>query len=170
MNKNNFQQILDRLNDYERRIRVLEIGTQPAKKKVISGQTDTANPDDLILSIVNKVGDSDESEEIQSKVLDQRSMDAKILLCFYISYKYFKNEWLTSGSIEKITSDLGTKVDKGNASNKIKKEIRQYLESGTTRKKGQPTPYRLNRKGFKRFEEILHGKLGINSESNAGHN
>jgi len=26
------------------------------------------------------------------------------------------------------------------------------------RKKGQPTPYRLNRKGMKRFEEIIYGK------------
>lgn len=149
--------ILAGLEDHERRIRALEANTQPAKKKVVSGQMDTANPRDLILSIVNKVGDCDESEEVQSKVLDQKSMEAKILLCFYISYKYFENAWLTTGDIEKVTSGLGTKIAVGNVSNKIKGELRQYLESGAVRRRGQPTPYRLNRKGFKRFEETLHG-------------
>lgn len=152
---NNIQQILNKLNDHEKRIRILEAGIQPKKKKMIHGQTDTTNPDNLILSIVNKVGDCDESEEIQSKVLDQASMEGKILLCFFTSHKYFKNAWLTTSDIEKITSALGTKITMGNVSNKIKDELRQYLESGAVRKQGQPTPYRLNRKGAKRFEEIL---------------
>lgn len=156
MNDAQLQKILKRLNDHEKRICVLEADTHPAKKKVVSGQMDTTNPRDLILSIVNKVGDCDESEEVQSKVLDQKSMEAKILLCFDISYKYFENAWLTTGDIEKVTSGLGTKIAVGNVSNKIKGELRQYLESGAVRKRGQPTPYRLNRKGAKRFEEILH--------------
>jgi len=157
MNQIDFKKILAKLDDHEKRICTLEADTQPAKKKVVSGQMDTANPRDLILSIVNKVGDCDESEEIQSKVLDQKSMEAKILLCFYISYKYFENAWVTTGDIEKITSGLATKIAVGNVSNKITGELQQYLESGAVRKRGQPTPYRLNRKGFKRFEEILHG-------------
>lgn len=156
MDKDELKKILDNLNDHERRIRALEADTQPAKKKAVSGQMDTANQSDLILSIVNKVGDCDESEEVQSKVLDQKSMEAKILLCFYISYKYFKNTWLTTGDIEKITSGLDAKIAVGNVSNKIKGELRQYLESGAVRKQGQPTPYRLNRKGTKRFNEIIH--------------
>jgi len=125
-------------------------------KKAISVQSDTVNIEDIILSIVNKIGDCDESEEIQSKVLDQMNMEGKILLCFFISSKYFKNTWLTTGDIEKITSALGTKVAVGNVSNKIKAGLRQYLESGAVRKRGQPTPYRLNRKGVKRFNEIIH--------------
>lgn len=152
---NNIQQILNKLNDHEKRIRILEAGTQPKKKKVLPGQTDTTDQGNLILSIVNKVGDCDESEKIQSKVLDQTSMEGKILLCFFISHKYFKNTWLTTSDIEKITSALGTKITMGNVSNKIKDELRQYLESGAVRKQGQSTPYRFNRKGAKRFEEIL---------------
>ena len=118
--KDELKKILDNLNDHERRIRALEADTQPVKKKVVPGQMDTAKPGDLILSIVNKVGDCDESEEVQSKVLDQKSMEAKILLCFYISYKYLENAWLTTGDIEKVTSGLGTKIAVGNVSNKIK--------------------------------------------------
>jgi len=156
MSIKNSKEILARIEDHERRIRALEAGTQPAKKKVVSGQMDAANPRDLILSIVNKIGDCDESGKVQSKVLDQTGMEGKILLCFFISQKYFKNVWLTTGDIEKITSALGTKIAVGNVSNKIKGELRQYLESGAVRKQGQPTPYRLNRKGIKRFNEIVH--------------
>ena len=131
------------------------------EKKTIPIQSYTTNPDELVLSIVNKVGNCEESEEIQSNVLDKKSMEAKILLCFYISYKYFKNRWLNSGDIEKITSELGVKITTGNVSNKIK-DLRQYFESGTTRKQGQPTPYRLNRKGSKHFGETLFIKLSKN--------
>ena len=158
MNEEQFKEMFEQIKDHEKRIRALEVTTQPLKKKAVTRYTGAINSDDLILSVVNKVGDCKESEEIQSRVLDQRNMEAKILLCFYVSYKYFKNVWLTSGDIEKITSGMGAKIAVGNVSNKIKEEIRQYLEIGTTRKRGQPTPYRLNRKGFKRFEEILYNK------------
>jgi len=143
------------LQDHEKRIRTLEARTPLAKKGVASGTIGTNESNALILAMVNKIGECSESEEIQSRVLDKTSMEGKILLCFYISYKYFKNAWLNTGDIEKITADLGVKIDVRNATNKIK-EIRRYLESGKSRKKGQPTPYRLNRKGAKRFEEILN--------------
>jgi len=149
------------LQDHKKRIRALEIHVLPVKRGkrgAITEKTGANNSDTLILAIVNKTSECDKSEEIQSKVLDKASMDGKILLCFYISYKYFKNAWLTTGDVEKITSGLGTKITAGNASNKITGELRKYLESGAVRKKGQPTPYRLNRKGVKRFEEIIHSK------------
>ncbi len=144
------------LQDHEKRIRALEANIPAAKSVMVSTKTKTIDSGALILSIVNKIGECNESEEIQSRVFDKTSMEGKILLCFYISYKYFKNTWLTTSNIEKITSALGTKITAGNVSNKIKDELRKYLESGAVRKKGQPTPYRLNRKGVKRFEEIIH--------------
>ncbi|MDD4902144.1 MAG: hypothetical protein PHE24_03330 [Patescibacteria group bacterium] len=152
------KKILEQLENHEKRIRELEDNIRLTNQKPVDKKMSAENGEDLILSIVNRVGDCDESEEVQIKVLDQKGVEAKILLCFYVSYKYFKNVWLTTGDIEKITSGLGTKIDVGNVSNKIKKGIRQYLESGTVIKKGQPTPYRLNRKGVKRFEEIIYEK------------
>lgn len=146
------------LKDHERRIHALEIHMLPVKRGATTEKTGASDSDTLILAIANKISECDESEEIQSKVLDKASMEGKILLCFYISYKYFKNTWLTTGNIEKITSGLGNKIAVGNVSNKIKGELRQYLESGAVRKQGQPTPYRLNRKGVKRFEEIIYEK------------
>jgi len=150
------EQIIKRLDGLEKRVRELEVDERPIRRKEVRGQTEKQNSDDLILLIVNKVGDCVESEEMQSKILDRKGMEEKILLCFYISYKYFKNEWLTTGDIERVTSGLGAKIAVGNVSNKIKEELIKYLESGAVRKKGQPTPYRLNRKGVKRFEEIIH--------------
>ncbi|MGC9603154.1 MAG: hypothetical protein ABSF47_01640 [Minisyncoccia bacterium] len=152
------KKVITQLIDHERRIRALETDARSAEEKGVEKQTRTDDSDNLILAIVNKIGECDESEEIQNKVLDQRSTEGKILLCFYISHKYFKNTWLTTGDIEKITSGLGTKIAIGNVSNKIKGELRQYLESGAVRKQGQPTPYRLNRKGVKRFEEMLRAE------------
>ena len=146
------------LQDHEKRIRILEAPTSLAKKKITSGTTDNKESEALILAMVNKIGDCGESEEIQNRVLDKTDMEGKILLCFYISHKYFKNAWLTTGEIEKITSGLGTKITAGNLSNKITSGLRKYLESGSVRKQGQPTRYRLNRKGKKRFEEIIHSK------------
>jgi len=144
------------LQDHEKRIRVLEAKDQKPKLKKVSDDTKQGISSDLVLNIINKIGECDESEKIQANVLDKTSMEGKILLCFHISYRYFKNARLTTGDIEKITSELGTKITVGNVSNKITGGLRKYLESGTTRKHGAPTPYRLNRKGAKRFKEIIH--------------
>ncbi len=156
MSNTKLQKILQQLEDHEKRIRVLETRALPAKKRVTPETIGTNNSNALILDIVNKIGECDESEKIQNKILDKTDMEGKILLCFYITHKYFKNTWLTTGDIEKITSGLGTRITAGNASNKITGGLRKYLESGAVRRKGQPTPYRLNRKGVKRFEEILN--------------
>src|SRR3989338_7982202 len=150
------QKIITQLENHEKRIRALEASASLAKNGVASGTTDNKESDAFILAVVNKIGDCGESEEIQNKVLDKADMEGKILLCFYISHKYFKNAWLTTGEIEKITSGLGTKITAGNVSNKITGGLRKYLESGAVRKQGQPTPYRLNRKGIKRFDGIIH--------------
>lgn len=112
---------------------------------------------DIFLRVVNKIGDCDECDAIQKQVINKRSAEAKILLCFYVSYKYFENEWLTSGDIEKITSELGVKIHTKNVSNYLT-TFRPYLESGAIRRKGQPTPYRLNKKGVERFEEIINAE------------
>ncbi len=151
------QKILQRLADHEDRIRLLESGTRPAKKSPGTRQADADSLGGVISSIVNRIGDCDESEEIQRRVLDQRSVEARILLCFFIPYKYFDKVWLASGDIEKITSELGIKIDTRNVTNKIKK-LRQYLESRSTRRRGRPTPYRLNRKGFNHFQKILQSQ------------
>lgn len=130
-------------------------GEKREPKRISSDKTEESVLEDIALKIANKAKDCEESDRIQTRILDKRDMEGRILLCFYISFKYFENHWLTTGSIEKITSELGVKIDLRNVSSNLK-SIRQYLESGAVRKKGQPTPYRINRKGVKRFEEIIN--------------
>ena len=148
-----YKKIQQQVDKLEKRVAALE---KAIEGNNVPSQTGNQKDEDLVLLIANKIGECEESEEMASKVLNKKNMEARILLCFYVSYKYFKNAWLTTGDLERITSELGIKIDIGNVSNKIK-DLRKYLESGSARKKGQPTPYRLNRKGSNRFEEILHG-------------
>jgi hypothetical protein len=150
----NLEQILKQLADHEARIAALE-GTDSTiiEKKKIESSDDSKNQN---LAIANKANDCDETDAI-AKILISRDMQAKLLVCFYVSHKYFGNKWLTTGDLEKITSELGAKIDIRNISNKIK-DTRQFLESGATRRKGQPTPYRLNRKGVVKFTEIIHAQ------------
>lgn len=155
MTEEDFKKILEQLENHEKRICALEGGEIIGKGNISSLPITEEGPKNLVLSIVNKIGDCEEGEVIQQNILDKKSMEAKILLCFYISYKYFSNAWLTTGDIEKITSDLGIKIDVRNVTNKIK-EIKKYLESGAARRKGQATPYRLNRQGVKCFKAIIH--------------
>mgnify|MGYP003395754125 CR=1 len=131
-----------------------ELGSTPKQSQPRT--VEEKEPDsDIVLQIVNKVGDCEEADAIERTVLKKRSADARILMCLYIAYKYFDKQWLTTGDIEKITSELSVKVDARNGSNNVK-GLRQYVESGSARKKGQPTPYRLNRKGAEHFEGILN--------------
>jgi hypothetical protein len=135
------------------------LGEEVQREKIsgsssVQKETDSSN---LVLDIINKVADCDEADEIKEYILDKRGSEGRVLLPYYISYKYFGNAWIGAGEIEKITSELGIKIDTRNVSNYLK-EYRSSLESGSVRKRGQSTPYRLNRKGLKRFEEIIHVK------------
>lgn len=150
----------EQLKDILRRLEILEgragiLEGHRAAKAYAPAEGDGEEIENLALAIANKAKDCDEAGTIQEKVLDVRNPAAKVLLCYYISYKYFGNAWLKTGDIEYITSELGVKIAAGNASNYIK-DLRASLESNGVRKRGIPTLYRLNRNGAKRFEQILN--------------
>ncbi len=136
-----------------------EIGDPEASTKDVSATNTKPKQvtEDISVPIANKIGDCEEFELIESKVIDTGDREAKILMCFYISKKHFGNEWLTSGHIERITSEIGIKIKTSNASTTLKK-MRTYLECEESRKNGVPTKYRLNRNGLKKFESILNEK------------
>ena len=110
---------------------------------------------DYILSIVNKIKNCDEADEIEAKILDKTALAGRILLPFYICYKYFPAQGLTTGDIKKITSDLKMKVETSNVSKTISNSLQKYLQGNSTRVKGKPVVYILNRKGAKYFESLL---------------
>ena len=94
-------------------------------------------------------------KEIEKEVLDKNSIQNRVLLPFYICYKYFPEQGLTSGNIEKITEELGVRVRTPNVSNAITNSLWKYLAGDSSRKKGKAGVYRLNRKGVNYFESIL---------------
>lgn len=112
-------------------------------------------PTDYILAIVNKIKNCDESDQIETEILDKTSLPGRILLPFNICYKYFPQQGLTTGDIEKITSELRVKVQTPNVSKTISDSLHKYLEGNSTRVKGKPVIYKLNRKGAKYFESLL---------------
>ncbi|MDD2678240.1 MAG: hypothetical protein PHN95_02440 [Candidatus Pacebacteria bacterium] len=120
----------------------------------IKGKKDKS-ASDYILSIVNKIKNCDEADEIETKILDKTFLPGRILLPFYICYKYFPEQGLTTGDIEKITSELRVKIQTPNVSKTISNLLHKYLEGDSTRVKGKPVVYRINRKGAKYFESLL---------------
>jgi len=109
-----------------------------------------------ILLIVNKIKNCDESDLIEKEILDKTFSPGRILLSFYVCYKYFPERGLTTGDIEKITSELRVKVQTPNVSKAISDSLHKYLEGNSTRVKGKPILYKLNRKGAKFFESLLN--------------
>lgn len=111
---------------------------------------------DYILSIANKIKNCDESDQIEKEILDKTFSPGRVLLSFYICYKYFPQQGLTTGDIEKITSELRVKIQTPNVSKAISDSLHKYLEGNSTRIKGKPVVYKLNRKGAKYFESLLN--------------
>lgn len=141
------------IDSHDKRISSLEkMLNQNGNNDKIDSETST----DLVLQIVNKINDCDETEPLVS-ILEGRARQPKVMMCFYISWKYFSNARISSSNVDRITTELGSKIDQRNATN-VLKEIRKYLESDTARKKGIKVSYRLNRQGVKFFEAILNDK------------
>jgi len=129
--------------------------TPKLKPTTVKGGKDNV-ASNYILSIVNKIKDCDESDKIETEILDKTSLNGRILLPFYICYKYFPQQGLITGDIEKITSELRVKVQTPNVSKTISGSLQKYLEGSSTRVKGKAVIYKLNRKGAKYFESLLN--------------
>ena len=132
-------------------------GDHVPKRKQISkkeNKKDGAFPDSILL-IVNKIKDCEESEKIDAQVLNKISLPAKVLLPFYICYKYFPEQGLTTGDIEKITSQLRVRVKVPNVSKAVAGSLQKYLAGDSIRWRGKTSRYKLNLKGAKYFESLL---------------
>jgi len=129
------------------------------KRKITSPKSEVKKNNgssDYILTIVNKIKNCEESEKIEKKILDKSSIPGRILLPFYICYKYFPQQGLTTGDVAKITSELRVGIKTPNVSKAITDSLQKYLEGNSTRTKGKAVVYKLNRKGAKCFESLLN--------------
>ncbi len=125
----------------------------PKHKQVIKKKN---KKDDITLLIVNKIKDCDEFEKIEKEILDKKSIPGRVLLPFYICYKYFPQQGLTTGDVEKITEQLGVRVRTPNVSNAVTGPLWKYLAGDSSRRRGKVVVYKLNRKGAKYFESLLN--------------
>jgi hypothetical protein len=121
-----------------------------------SSVIEQAGDKNYIIQVINKVKNCKESDSIEKNILDKNSAAGKILLPFYICSKYFPTLSLTTGDVEKITAELGVRIDISNVGKAIRKSLLKYLDSNTTRTHGVPTNYKINRKGIKYFEGLLN--------------
>ena len=111
---------------------------------------------DPILLIVNKTKECEESEKIYTHVLSKISLPPRVLLPFYICYKYFPEQDLTTGDVEKITDQLRVRVKVPNVSTAVTDSLQKYLAGDSTRGRGKISRYKLNLKGAKYFESLLN--------------
>lgn len=133
-------------------------GDHAPKHKQISkkeNKKDSALSDPILL-IVNKIKGCEESEKIDAQVLNKISLPARVLLPFYICYKYFPEQGLTTGDIEKITSQLRVRVKVPNVSKAVAGSLQKYLAGDSIRGRGKTSRYKLNLKGAKYFESLLN--------------
>lgn len=124
-------------------------GETPAAATDASGQPD-------ISSIVALVRDCDEAERIETRVLDQRDVLNRVLMCLWIVQRYGSPTMaLTSGDIERITEQLGVKVSISNVSNMLSGRAKTFVTGDSIRKRGGTVRYRLNRRGLQHFNAVL---------------
>lgn len=116
-----------------------------------------------MLLIVNKIKNCGENEKIEKEILDKISIPGRVLLPFYICYKYFPQQGLTTGDVSKITSELRVGIKTPNVSKAITDSLQKYLEGDSTRMRGKAVVYKLNRKGAKYFESLLNADEKSNS-------
>jgi hypothetical protein len=126
--------------------------------------TATASPNDAdedvpdIARIVAIIKDCDEAEVIETRVLDRKDVLNRVLLPLYVVNRHVGGTMgLTSGDIEKVTEQLGVKVNISGASTMLSGRAKSYVTGDAVRKKGGTVRYKLNRRGVQYFEEVLSG-------------
>lgn len=126
--------------------------TKGSDKKDLTGVVDYAE-------IVRLVKDCDEAETIEKRILDRSSQVDRTLLPLYIVNEYLNNSYgLTSGDVNKVTTDLGIPISQPAASRALSGTAKRYVIGDKMKKKGQPVRYKLSRRGVQYMKAVLEGK------------
>ena len=139
---------------------------QPAKKagrKKKSTANIEAKSEALdITDIVNEVKSCDEAENIEARILGKTSQVDRTLLPMYIVHEYLDNEHaLSSGDINKVTTQLSVPVAQPNVSKTLSGTASKYVTGDRSRKRGGAAVlYKLNRRGVKYLKSVITGDSG----------
>ena len=127
----------------------------PARKKAPAVKEEAGDQPELA-DIVNLIKTCDEAESIEEQIRDRASQVNRILLPLYVVHEYLGNAvGLTSGEINKITTDLGIPVSQPNASKALSGTALRYVIGDSVRKKGRPVRYKLHRRGVQYLKSVI---------------
>lgn len=127
-----------------------------AKEK--AGKKDISKKQVDLAEIVNLVKNCDEAEAIETQILDRISQVNRVLLPLYIVHESMGNEFsLTSGDLNKITTDLGIPIRQPNIARTLSGSAKGYVIGDKVRRRGQAVRYKLSRRGVKYMKEVLKG-------------
>ena len=108
--------------------------------------------------VVNLVKTIDEAENIEKNILDRTSQVDRTLLPLYVVHQHLGNEFsLTSGDINKITTDLGIPIATANASGTLSGTASRYVIGDQVRKQGRTIRYKLSRRGVTYMKSVIGG-------------
>ena len=108
--------------------------------------------------IITLIKDCDEAETIETQILDRVAQVDRTLLPLYIVHEYLGNAFgLTSGDVNKITTNLGIPISRPNASRTLSGTASKYVIGDSVKVKGRPVRYKLSRRGVKYLKQVLAG-------------
>ena len=111
---------------------------------------------DFVVDIVNAIKNSEEIDQIESKILDKASQVDRVVLPLYIVSRYFNNGFhLSSNDIYKVLKELGISMALPNISKTLRSSALKYVIAEKATKKGESTPYKISLKGRKYMEDVL---------------
>jgi hypothetical protein len=121
-------------------------------------RTDDGQVADAVLAqIIASVNDADNYDDIAKYVLDRADRTPRILMCFYFAHQHQTDPAMTTGDVERFTSQLGVKIAQPNVAKVIRQSAGKYLTADRVRRRGHAVRYKINRRGIAAFEEIVAG-------------
>ena len=141
----------------ERKVRRKKGAAPKASQATADAAPASANLSDIVAMVKN----CEEAEAIEHQVLDRTGQVDRTLLPLYIVHEHFDNAFgLSSGEVNKITTDLGVPLSQPNASKTLSGTASKYVIGDRVRRKGQPVKYRLSRRGVQYIRSVIRGTSG----------
>jgi hypothetical protein len=116
-----------------------------SKAKDVTGERGSKLPSIDVPGIVAKIHEADNFGDIEKHILNKSAQLPRILLVCHFAHER-GHEWVTTGDIESLTDELGTKISTTNVGHTISAN-RKYFTAGKVRKRGAIVPYKINRLG-----------------------
>jgi hypothetical protein len=133
-------------------------GTSAGQRKSHSDLPHAKKREPSILDIVQTIKSCDEFEAIEKHILDRTSVVDRTLLPLLIVHKHFGNAFgLTSGDINRVTTELGIPIAAPNIANTLAGSASRYVVGDKLRKKGSAVRYKISHRGLQYLQAVISG-------------